>query len=89
MVAGWHTPARVCADNTLMEVTRKQEQKPVIAMSKRRRFATISLALALVGGLMGGTVVLIDVWIRPDVVATTTAQSSVANAADTGGQTAP
>ena len=50
-------------------------------------FMAIALALALTGALLGGAVTLIDVWRRPDLVATTTAQASVANPADTGART--
>ena len=60
-------------------------------MSKpRSRFAplmAIVLTLAAVGALLGSVVVLIDVWRRPDVVATTTAQASVSNPADSRAQT--
>ena len=47
-----------------------------------------AFALALIGALLGGAVMLIDVWRRLDVVAATTARASVANPADTGAQTA-
>jgi len=71
-----------------METTRKQDQKPVIDVSKRRSFTRIvTISLALFGTLLGGAILLIDVWLRSDVVATTTAHSSVANAADDRPQT--
>jgi hypothetical protein len=59
-------------------------------MSRPRRFATfmaIAFAFALVGALLGGAVMLIDLWRRPDLVATATAQASVANPADTSART--
>jgi hypothetical protein len=47
----------------------------------------IAFAFALVGALLGGAVMLIDLWRRPDLVATATAQASVANPADTSART--
>jgi hypothetical protein len=48
----------------------------------------IAFAFALVGALLGGAVMLLDVWRRADVIATATAQPSVVNPADTGAETA-
>jgi hypothetical protein len=52
------------------------------------KFIAYALALGLVGALLGGAAVLMDVWSRPDLVATTTAQGRVGNPADSAAQTA-
>jgi hypothetical protein len=57
----------------------------------RGRFArlmAVALAFGLVGALLGGGLVLVDVWRRADVLATTTEQASVFNPADTDAQAA-
>ena len=59
------------------------EQQPA-SDATHRRWAVACAVIALIGSLLGGAVVMIDLWRRADADTTTTAQAHVANPADTG-----
>jgi len=71
-------------------MTHKQEPLTDMRRPRRRfaRFMAVALAVGLVGSLFGGGLVLVDVWRRADVLATTTEQAGVFNPPDTDAQAA-